>query len=37
MMRHRLEEFSDAFHKLSGALMKQTEDKYEMNNHDMRE
>ena len=36
MMRRRLEEFSDAFNKLSNALMKQTEDKYGMNNHDMR-
>lgn len=36
MMRRRLEEFSDAFGKLSSALMKQTENKFEMNNHDMR-
>lgn len=37
MMRCRLEEFSDSFHKLSCALMKQTEDKFEMSNHDVRE
>lgn len=37
MMRYRLEEFSDAFHKLSGALMKKTDDKFQMSNHDMRE
>lgn len=37
MMRYRLEEFSDSFHKLSCVLMKQTEDKFQMSNHDMRE
>jgi len=37
MMRYRLEEFSEAFNKLSVVMMKQTEDKFEMNNHDMRE
>lgn len=36
MMRSRLEEFSDVFQKLSGVLMSQTEEKFEMNNHDMR-
>lgn len=36
MMRRRLEEFSDAFGKLSVALMKETDDKFEMDNHDMR-
>ena len=36
MMRRRLEEFSEAFGKLSVALMKETESKFEMNNHDMR-
>lgn len=37
MMRYRLEEFSESFQKLSNVLMKQTEDKFEMSNHDMRE
>ncbi len=37
MMRYRLEEFSNSFDKLSNVLMKQTEEKFEMNNHDMRE
>ncbi len=37
IMRYMLEEFSDSFHKLSSVLMKQTEDKFQMSNHDIRE
>lgn len=37
IMRYRLEQFSDSFHKLSNVLMEQTENKFEMSNHDIRE
>ena len=37
MMKKRLDGFSNAFYKLSGALLEKTEDKFKMNNHDIRQ